>query len=165
MNKVRSIKSRVCIPLNKFADASSVLKKRFIENESMQSAPTLHALFKECGWSSRINLQNKNIRELRYSADSWTALAHSAITVIARFVEPGGFIQLIDDDLTHFWVYKFNGKTVSRKELTRIFSDLSSAEDALLLFKKATSAVISNGLDRHQLHKIIDESLVSEIFD
>ena len=165
MNKVRSIKSRTLIPVSRFGEASAVLKKRFIDNESMQEARTLHALFKECGWSSRINLQNKNIRELRYSADSWSNEAHTAITAIARFIEPGGFIQIIDDNLTHFWVYKFNGTSVSRKEITRLFVDFSLNEDALSLFKRSASAVIANGLDRHQLHKIIDESLVSEIFD
>ena len=100
-----------------------------------------------------------------YSADIWDLKAHSAIIAIAPFVEKGSYIQIVDDIIYHYWIYQFDGKAVGRKALTKLFVDFTSKDEVLTLFEKSAANLVAGGFSRQQLAKIIDETLISEIFD
>jgi len=165
MFKVRTLKSNVYIPSERFPDVIERLKKHLLSDPDAQGSSSIFYLIKKFGWSAKIDLKTGDIVKLDYFADEWGKKANSALIVLCKFIDPGGVIHIANDNNQRYWVYRFDGKWFSKRVLTRVFVDLDSKEEVTSLFEKAVEAAIERGLSRQEMVETIKKNLVAEYLD
>lgn len=165
MHKVYTRKSILLIKKEKFPLIIRRLKYYLPEDDEAQKSESIHFLIRKFGWRCLVDLKTYDIISLSYHADEWTKNAESVLLVCCNYIEPGGVIQIVNENNQTYSAYKFDGKWFKKTYLTRLFVDLYSKEEVIDFFDRAVDAAISSGLNREEMFNVIKEKLVSEYLD
>ena len=162
--KVYTLKSSLVIRPSSFDQIIDEFKKRFPDNEKIQKAEKLPAILSICGWSPRIHLADRHIKGLVYRSDEWSkALAEPAIGVLRHFIEPGGYIHMVNENKRHYWVYRFTEHGMKRDRLDKRFIDFKSKTELTDLFKEVSKQLIKAGSKRKRLKELIDNLFMERL--
>lgn len=168
IKRVYSLKSELIIKQTVFDLAVKDFKSKFIKNEFVQKADTLPQILKICGWSPRISYPEGHIKGLVYDLDEWIEhpefnFANRALYILSHYVEPGGFIQMVNENSKHYWVYRFINFSLKKDKLTKIFIDFKNEQELIINFKNLSKALIKSGIKRDNLKDLIDDYLITEL--
>lgn len=160
--KVYSLKSKLKINPADHEDILNEFKEKF-KYEPIAKAQKLPSMLKLCGWSPRIHIRDKYICGLIYKSDSWPNIAEQTIQILSRYIEPGGFIQMIDERKKHYWVYRFTGKSFKRDRLEKRFIDPLNKDELVSIYKWAIDQLIISGTNKSELEEIISDIFVKKL--
>lgn len=166
--KVYTLKSSLVIRPESFDRIIAEFKKRFHDNDNIQKQEKLPAILHICGWSPRIHLVDQHIKGLVYRSNEWpetheNSLPEAAIGVLRHFIEPGGFIYMVNENKRHYWVYRFTEQGMKRDRLDKRFIDFKSEKELINLFKEVSKQLIKAGSKRKTLKELIDNQFMEKL--
>ena len=107
---IRSTHSSVFVDKKHFPEIIRRLKVYNSKNDKLQRCITIWAVINHYHWMACFD-KDGNINSLKYRGQAYTTLAMTFMSVIARYVEPGGYVKMSKEKTNNHWVYKFDGTT------------------------------------------------------
>lgn len=161
--KVHSLKSHIIVSRDKFPDLLKQLKSRSYHNAELKKAISAHQALKVYGWSARMN--TNGMIGLSYQSDNWKIEHSFALTIVARFAEPGGYIHMVDEDRSYQWVYKFNDGILTSNFLSKRYIDFRSEEELLTILDEVLSGLFNLGIGKTEINKRTQKVFISKIIN
>ena len=84
-------------------------------NEELQKATSIWEVLR--AYNCTAIYDEEGIKSLRLRADEWDISLMVFFSVLARHVEPGGYIRIIDENKKNYWIYRFTGFSLKRNNL------------------------------------------------
>jgi hypothetical protein len=162
---VHSLHSYVRIPKQHFDDIISDIKGVFKNNKKVASKDNLADLLKMFNWEVRYDIITGNISSLKFEAEHWDLKSNIILKEIAKYVLPGSFIKMANENISTYWVFKFENKELHRQTLIKELIDFDSISQMERLFNRSAKNIIRLGGSPDKLHKIIDSLFVQSILD
>jgi hypothetical protein len=162
MQKIYTLKSKVYIKKYKFDEIVIRLKNNLPESLDVRDNNSIHYLLRQFNWKTIIDLKTQDIVALKYQGEEWNSIANRALIVLSKFIEPGGFIQLVDHTRQVYTVYNFDKSWFTQTPLTKFYADLSSQEDVNELLSKVLDIAIKKGISKKELIKMFEDKLLKE---
>lgn len=158
---VYSLESNILILEKNIPELIRTCKLHNHNSEKIQKALTIWTITNEYGWLA--HQKNENIVSLSYRSDSWGLGPMSFISLIARFVEPGGYIKMADDNTKTYWAYIFNGKKVERRSVSIKHIDFKNKKDLENNLNEIIFSMFKIGFTKTNIHMMIQKIFVQEI--
>lgn len=146
---VYSASSKIHILQQHIPELIQTLKDRQPNNEVLQNKFGLWAIIKEYGWNCL--QRNGDIISLTYRGDDWNTNSLAFIYIAGRFIEPDGYIRMIDEVNKSYWIYNFNGKWVNRHTIYNRYIDFKDKTDLNNNLIEIISAMFNIGVTKTEI--------------
>jgi len=159
--KVHTTISNLIIKEERIPDLIRILKVHKSSNKEIQKTNSIYKIIRAYGWYAGI--KNGNIISLNYRGQEWDVTAMSFIGISGRFVEPGGYIRMVDESIPRYWVYNFDGIRHESHNIHKRIIDYEDKKDLQNNLNDIIKAMIKLGMKKSELIKYIKLQFIKNI--
>jgi hypothetical protein len=160
-------KTELKLPRENVKPALESIKRYFIHDEETQKRQSLAMVFNHHGWNARLGFgvsHYDGISGLIFNRDIWNSSYETILRVAAEFIEPGGYIRMIDNTIFRYWAYKFDGQKVVQNSMEKVFIDHCSEKDLLKRFDKVVYSLFKQGVSPKTIKILTDKIFARSLF-